>query len=71
MQGVPLPIVARLLSHRHPSMTLRYAHVGDSEIEAAAGRIGQNIARLMAGEVTAHRNRQDRPNAHFSSLRRI
>ena len=32
MQGVPLPIVARLLGHRHPSMTLRYAHVGDSEI---------------------------------------
>ena len=48
MQGVPLPIVARLLGHRHPSMTLRYAHVGDSEIEAAAERVGQTIARLMA-----------------------
>ena len=55
MQDVPLPIVARLLGHRNPSMTLRYAHVGDSEIEAAAERVGQTIARLMAGEVTARR----------------
>ena len=47
MKGVPLPIVARLLGHRHSSMTLRYAHVGDSEIEAAAERIGQAIARLI------------------------
>ena len=43
----PLPIVARLLGHRHPSMSLRYAHVGDSESEAAAERIGQAIARLI------------------------
>ena len=27
---------------------LRYARVGDSEIEAAAERVGQTIARLMA-----------------------
>ena len=53
MTGVPLPVVARLLGHRHPSMTLRYAHVGDREIEAAAERVGKTVARLMAGEVTA------------------
>ena len=53
MQDVPLPIVARLLGHRNPSMTLRYAHVGDSEIEAAAERVGQTIAQFMAGESTA------------------
>ena len=52
MQDVPLPIVARLLGHRNPSMTLRYAHVGDSEIEAAAERVGQTIARLMAANCT-------------------
>ena len=63
MQGVPLPIVARLLGHRHPSMTLRYAHIGDCEIEAAAERIGQTIARLMSGEVTTRRKKRDRPNA--------
>ena len=50
MQGVPLPIVARILGHRHPGMTLRYAHVGDSEVEAAAERVGQVIARLLAPE---------------------
>ena len=52
MAGVPLPVVARLLGHRHPSMTLRYAHVGDVEVEAAAERVGQTIARLMAPENT-------------------
>ncbi len=49
MQDVPLPVVARLLGHRRPHMTLRYTHVGDGEIEAAAERVGQSIARLMAG----------------------
>ena len=52
MHDVPLPIVARLLGHRRPSMTLRYTHVGDSDIEAAADRVGQTIARLMAGVTT-------------------
>ena len=52
MQDVPLPIVARLLGHRNPCMTLRYAHVGDSEVEAAAERVGQKIARLMAANST-------------------
>ncbi|MCY4470223.1 MAG: tyrosine-type recombinase/integrase, partial [Thiotrichales bacterium] len=52
MHDVPLPVVARLLGHRRPSMTLRYTHVGDSDIEAAADRVGQTIARLMAGVTT-------------------
>ena len=47
MHNVPLPVVARLLGHRRPSMTLRYTHVGDGEVEAAAERVGQTIARLM------------------------
>ena len=55
MQSVPLPVVARLLGHRHPSMTLRYAHAGDTETAAAAERVGQVIARLMAGEVSGRR----------------
>ena len=49
MQGIPLPIVARILGHRRPDMTLRYTHVGDAEVEATAERIGQTIARFMAG----------------------
>ena len=47
LQGIPLPVVSRLLGHKQPSMTLRYAHVGDRETEAAAERIGAAIARLL------------------------
>ena len=47
LQGIPLPVVSRLLGHKRPSMTLRYAHVGDRETEAAAERIGAAIARAL------------------------
>ena len=47
MQSVPLPVVSRLLGHSQARMTLRYAHVGDREIEAAAERIGCAIAALL------------------------
>ena len=47
LQGIPLPVVSRLLGHKHPSMTLRYAHVGDRETEAAAERIGTAIAQAL------------------------
>ena len=50
LKGVPLPTVARLLGHRNVSMTLRYAHVADREVEAAAERIGAAIARLCGTE---------------------
>ena len=47
MQGVPIPTVARLLGHREVSMTLRYAHVADREVEAAAERIGNVINTIF------------------------
>ena len=47
MQGVPLPVVSRLLGHLHPRMTFRYAHIGDRETEAAAERIGVAIATML------------------------
>ena len=52
MQGVPLPVVARLLGHRNVRMTLRYAHVADKDVEAAAERIGEVLSALLdsAGE---------------------
>ena len=49
LQGVPLPVVSRMLGHKRPSMTMRYAHVGDRETEAAAERIGVAIARALGG----------------------
>ena len=48
MQGVPLPVVSRLLGHIHPRMTFRYAHVSDRETEAAAERVGVAIATMLA-----------------------
>ena len=47
--GTPLPVVARLLGHATTRMTLRYAHAGDRETEAAAERIGSTIAALLDG----------------------
>ena len=52
LQGVPLPVVSRLLGHKQPSMTLRYAHVSDRETEAAAERIGAAIERALDGSAT-------------------
>ena len=36
-----------LLGHSSVRMTLRYAHLGDREIEAAAERIGEAIGAIM------------------------
>ena len=47
--GIPLPTVARILGHADPRMTLRYAHVGDRDLQAAAERIGKAIEVAMAG----------------------
>lgn len=46
-RGVPLSTVARMLGHSDPRMTLRYAHIGDRDVEAAAHRIGKAITRAM------------------------
>ena len=46
LNGIPLPVVAKLLGHSTVSMTLRYAHVADHEVAAAADRIGTIIASM-------------------------
>ena len=46
-RGVPLTTVARMLGHSDPKMTLRYAHVGDRDLQAAAERIGKTIEAAM------------------------
>ena len=47
MNGVPVPVVSRLLGHSRVSMTMRYAHLGDREVEAAAERVGQYIGSKL------------------------
>ena len=48
MNGVPvLVVVSRLLGHSNVRTTLRYAHLGNREIEAAAERVGQSIGAIM------------------------
>ena len=51
MQGIPLPVVARLLGHAQVQMTLRYAHVSDRDVEAAAERIGGVMAEIMNSSI--------------------
>lgn len=47
ISGVPVPVVSRLLGHSNVRMTLRYAHLGDREVEAAAERVGQYIGSKL------------------------
>ncbi len=47
-QGIALPIVSKLLGHSSLAMTMRYTHASNADIEAAADRIGQSIARYLA-----------------------
>ena len=50
MNGVPVPVVSRLLGHSNTRMTLRYAHLGDREVAAAAERVGEAMERVMTGD---------------------
>ena len=52
MKGIPLPVVSKLLGHRRASKTLRYAHVVDREVEAAAERVGCAITRMCGFPVS-------------------
>ena len=47
MNGVPAPVVSPLLGQSNVRMKLRYAHLGEEEIEAATERIGQSIGVTM------------------------
>ena len=47
MNGVAVPAVSRLLGHSDTRMTLRYAHLGDREIEQAAERVGGSIGDIL------------------------
>ena len=47
MNSVPVPVVSRMLGHANVRMTLRYAHLADRDIEAAAERVGKAVGALM------------------------
>ncbi len=47
MNGVPVPVVSRLLGHSNVQMTMRYAHLADRDIEAAAERVGRAMSAIM------------------------
>ena len=59
MNGVPIPVVSRLLGHSSLQMTLRYTHLGDRDIEAAAERVGTAMAQVMAEAATEPQNRAE------------
>lgn len=48
IEGVPLPVVSTQLGHRDSAMTLRYAHVADRDVEAAAERVGARVSGLLS-----------------------
>lgn len=50
MNDVAVPVVSRLLGHSDVRVTLRYVHLEDRDIEAAAKRIGLAMAQAMAYE---------------------
>ena len=54
LQGVPLPVVSKLLSHRQLSTTLRYAHVADQEVEAAAPRLCMKSKSEYGSTILSH-----------------
>jgi len=47
MNGVPVPVVSRMLGHSNVQMTMRYAHLADRDIEAAVERVGKAVGALM------------------------
>ena len=54
MNGVPVPVVSRLLGHSDVQMTLRYAHLADRDIESAAERVGNAMAKIMGLSLQMH-----------------
>ena len=47
MSGEGLPLVGRLLGHRHHRTTAGYAHLADGHLVEAANRVGGIIAAQM------------------------
>ena len=51
-----LPMIGKLLGHRHVTTTARYAHLDDGPVIEAGQRIGDLIEEMMGGTPTLHSN---------------
>ena len=49
--GLGLPIIGKLLGHRHTKTTERYAHLADDPLRRASDRIGSELVAAL-GEQT-------------------
>ena len=47
--GMGLPIIGKMLGHRQPATTARYAHLASDPVKAAAATVAGKIAAAMAG----------------------
>jgi len=51
--GEGLPLIGKLLGHSHISTTLRYAHLADDPLKAAADRISELVATNFVPSLVA------------------
>jgi integrase len=51
--GLGLPIIGKLLGHRHPETTARYAHLDADPLRKASNQIAEKIAAAMGEQVPA------------------
>ncbi len=49
--GLGLPIIGKLLGHRHPETTARYAHLDADPLRKASNRIAETIAAALGATV--------------------
>lgn len=60
--GLGLPIIGKLLGHKHHDTTQRYAHLDNDPLRRASERIGTELAAAIGEEV--------RPSAEVAELKR-
>jgi integrase len=49
--GLGLPIIGKLLGHKHHDTTQRYAHLGNDPLRRASERIGTELAAAIGEEL--------------------
>ncbi len=60
MGGVPLAVVGKMLGHRRPSTTARYAHVSDTAVEEALQKTSERIVDAQQGRSEEQRKLRKR-----------